>query len=212
MSSCYIPAGRTSKVIKGGLTLQVQTEYASRPTPQITTTIINEGRVVHKIRRDLDKPISSIEEQNRMEVTIKRQHAEIIDIIQSEFYNPESIGKKVLKHEKNMPLRDRLASIPGVKKIFTLDNEGNFISEKASKQFQETFSMIFKNIQELMKLFARTPGVGKTREKGVYEIERDRLYFVSVGSECYFIVVKRLGGEIDYEQVIRDAIRESPFE
>ncbi|MDD3730906.1 MAG: hypothetical protein PHU88_00835, partial [candidate division Zixibacteria bacterium] len=183
-----------------------------RPTPQITTTIINEGRVVHKIRRDLDKPISSIEEQNRMEVTIKRQHAEIIDIIQSEFYNPESIGKKVLKHEKNMPLRDRLASIPGVKKIFTLDNEGNFISEKASKQFQETFSMIFKNIQELMKLFARTPGVGKTREKGVYEIERDRLYFVSVGSECYFMVVKRLGGEIDYEQVIRNAIRESPFE
>ncbi|MDD5425762.1 MAG: hypothetical protein PHN52_04690 [candidate division Zixibacteria bacterium] len=212
MSSCYIPAGRTSKVIKGGMTLQVQTEYASRPTPQITTTIINEGRVVHKIRRDLDKPISSIEEQNRMEVTIKRQHAEIIDIIQSEFYNPESIGKKVLKHEKNMPLRDRLASIPGVKKIFTLDNEGNFISEKASKQFQETFSMIFKNIQELMKLFARTPGVGKTREKGVYEIERDRLYFVSVGSECYFMVVKRLGGEIDYEQVIRNAIRESPFE
>lgn len=212
MSSCYIPAGRTSKVIKGGMTLQVQTEYASRPTPQITTTIINEGRVVHKIRRDLDKPISTVEEQNRMEVTIKRQHAEIIDIIQSEFYNPESIGKKVLKHEKNMPLRDRLASIPGVKKIFTLDNEGNFISEKASKQFQETFSMIFKNIQELMKLFARTPGVGKTREKGVYEIERDRLYFVSVGSECYFMVVKRLGGEIDYEQVIRNAIRESPFE
>lgn len=212
MPSTYIPAGRTSKIVKGGLTLQVQTEYAGRPTPQVTTTIINEGKVVHKIRRDLDKTISSVEEQNRMEITIKRQHAEVLDILQSEFYNPVSFGKKVLKHEKNMPLRDRLASIPGIKKIFTVDNEGNFISEKASKQFNETFAMIFKNIQELMKIFSRQPGVGKTREKGVYEIERDRLYFVSVGSECYFMVVKRQSGEIDYEQAIKAAVRENPFE
>jgi len=212
MPSNYIPAGRTSKIQKDGLALQIQTEYASRPTPQITTTIIKDGQVVHKIRRDLEKPIGSIDEQNLMELTMQRQHSDVLDIIQSEFYNPEKFGQEAIKDQKRPPLRERLASIPGVKKIFTVDNEGNFKTGKGSKQFQQTFSPIFKNMQELMKLFVRLPGVGKTREKGVYEIDRDRLYFVSVGTECYFMVVKRKDAEVDFEQTIKAAIKEDPFE
>ena len=194
------------------MALQIQTEYASRPKPQITTTIIKDGQVVHKIRRDLERPIGSVDEQNKMEVTMQRQHADVLDIIQSEFYNPEKFGREAIKDQKRPPLRERLASIPGVKKIFTVDNEGNFKTEKGSKQFQQMFTPIFKNMTELMKLFSRLPGVGKTREKGVYEIDRDRLYFVSVGTECYFMVVKRKDGEVDYEQAIKAAIKEDPFE
>ncbi|MFZ5978995.1 MAG: hypothetical protein ACOYVF_00030 [Candidatus Zixiibacteriota bacterium] len=212
MSSNYIPAGRTSKIEKEGLALQIQTEYSGRPTPQITTTIIRDGQVVHKIRRDLERPIGSVEEQNRMEITMQKQHADVLDIIQSEFYNPMRFGHEAVKSHNRPPLRERLANIPGVKKIFTVDNDGNFKTEKGSKQFQQMFAPIFKNMQELMKLFSRLPGVGKTREKGVYEIDRDRLYFISVGTECYFMVVKRKDAEVDYEQAIKAAIKEDPFE
>lgn len=61
--------------------LQVQTEYAHRPYPRITTTILNQGQVLHKLEKKLDQAIGSIEEQNLAEDVMKRQHAEVLSLI-----------------------------------------------------------------------------------------------------------------------------------
>jgi len=79
----FIPAGRTSLVKRGDQQLQVQTEYAYRPYPRITTTILNAGQVLHKLEKRLDRPIESIEEQNIAEDVIKRQHQEVVALIGS---------------------------------------------------------------------------------------------------------------------------------
>jgi hypothetical protein len=76
-----IPTGRTSLVKRGKLALQVQTEYAHRPVPRITTTVQKSGQVIQKIERGLDRPIGSIEEKNLLEDRIRKQHAEIVAII-----------------------------------------------------------------------------------------------------------------------------------
>ena len=60
----FIPAGRTSLVNKDGSSIQIQTEYAFRPYPRVTTTILDNGRVLHKVERKLNKGIDSIEEQS----------------------------------------------------------------------------------------------------------------------------------------------------
>jgi hypothetical protein len=80
-SADLIPTGRTSLVKRGKLALQVQTEYAYRPFPRITTTVQKSGQVIQKIERNLDKPISSIEEKNLLEERIRKQHSEILGII-----------------------------------------------------------------------------------------------------------------------------------
>ena len=67
----YIPAGRTSLVRRGGAPIQVQTEYAFRPYPRVTTTILDNGKVLHKVERKLEKGIDSLEEQSHMEEVIR---------------------------------------------------------------------------------------------------------------------------------------------
>jgi len=78
MVTTYIPAGRTSLVKKGGLSLQIQTEYARIPAPRITTTILKNGQVLHKVQRELEYQITSLEEQASTEEIIKRQHMAVV--------------------------------------------------------------------------------------------------------------------------------------
>ncbi len=201
----FIPAGRTSVVKKGGLQLQVQTEYAQRPAPRITTTILNGGQVVNKIERALDHEISSLDEQARVEVSLKRQHQEVIGILQD-----QPTAKPDIAANDGAPESEwagKLMAIPGVQKVYALDNDGNFFSDSGSREFRNTFGPIFRNIRELMTIFGTLSGADCSRESGVYEVERDRLYFASVGSECYFIIVRRVNVTTNYEQEIKSCLK-----
>jgi hypothetical protein len=215
----FIPAGRTSTVKKGEIIFQIQTEYAYRPMPRITTTVSNQGRVVHKIERALDRPVESLEEQNKTEVVIKRQHAEVISILETQDQNapmassapatPQLVTNTAVMAPVVVAFtaEDTLKKIPGVTHVYTLDNEGNFHTDHSSEQFQKTFSPVFRSIRDLIQMFGKEPGVGFMREQGVVEIERDRLYFASSGTECYFVVVRRVNVTIDYEREIKSAIQ-----
>lgn len=209
----FIPSGRTSTVKRGEIILQVQTEYAYRPLPRITTTVLNNGRVLHKIERPLDREVESAEEQTKTEVIIKHQHSEVITILQGDSALPAVHAEEtpeIPKPEERLPrdltVEEKLKKIPGVTHIYTLDNEGNFFTDNSSEQFQRMFSPIFRNIRELIQLFNREAGVGITREQGVVEIEQDRLYFASGGTECYFIVVKRIDMTTNFEREIKLAV------
>lgn len=201
----YIPAGRTSTVKRGNTVLQVQTEYAHRPNPRITTTILDNGRVLHKVERGLDKPIESLEEQRKTEVTLVRQHTEVMSIIQNDpnaanqpkFPKPEPIDVSPLS------AHERIKKIPGVQMVLQMENDGTFSSPELTIEFQKQFAFIFKNLRELLELFEKVPGVGLVRRQGVYEVERDRLYFVSCGDECCFVVVRRVNVTTQYEQELR---------
>ena len=200
---------------RGEIVLQIQTEYAYRPLPRITTTVLNNGRVLHKIERSLDRAVETIDEQAKTEVIIKRQHSEVMSILQgdtplSPFSPTESQSIVVPIAEKAIAEptgEEKIRKIPGVTHVYTLDNEGNFFTDNSSDQFQKMFSPIFRNIKDLIELFGRERGVGITREQGVVEIEQDRLYFVSAGPECYFVVVRRVNVTINYEQELRAAVR-----
>lgn len=207
MATKFIPAGRTSMVKTGGLSLQVQTEYATNPSPRVTTTILQEGQVLHKVQRNLEKPISSIEEQSKMEMTIVRQHADILSILR------DGKATRALKlklaekdEEKNNGSVETLREIPGVRNVYRLDNDGNFVGARTSEQFQESFGPIFQNMHQLLSIFLPDPEKDGKREKGVHEIEEDRLYLVSVGDECYFVVIEPKAGVSDYGDKIRQVV------
>ena len=296
----YIPTGRTSLVKRGELKLQLQTEYASRPAPRITTTISRDGRVLHKIERELAKTIESFEEQQHIERVIRRQHDDISEIIRNPEFDiklgkdpdpeqnrrnveaqqavkamHESDGQDVLLEADGLQLigiapepapsapapyptfagrknaipedeiatpedlerameaeqqeevaaleasespedgeeidpaiyaYERLLVARGVTNVYRVDNQGNFVGHKEDKHFRKKFGAIFKNLHEMMSLFSQLPGHLAERERGVCEIQTDRLYFASVGTECYFVVVERTDGDTNFEKVIRRAI------
>lgn len=206
-TSSYIPVGRTSLVKRGNVDVQVQTEYATRPSPRVTTTLSFQGRVLHKVERNLERAVDTFEEQRAIEQEMRQQHDEILGIIQKESYvSAMKLAPRSPEAERRMTAYDRLMAIPDVDRVFRVDNEGVLLESQPAEEFQQAFGLIFKNLAELMNLFARLPGSAGLREQGVYEIERCRLYFASIGTECFFIVVEPSDLSIDYERLVKAAV------
>lgn len=206
----YIPAGRTSLVDKAGVPLHVQTEYAYRPYPRVTTTILDHGRVLHKVEKKLSKGIDSHEEQCQMEEVIKQQHGEIVAIIKN------NQGKAVPKNEQSETQKlkivseaataDKLSAIPGVERVYQLDREGKFSDTEEASVFKSAYPTLFKGLCEMAKMFMIIPGAEMKREQGVFEIEPDRLYFVSAGNEYFFVKAERADFKTDFEKAIKEII------
>lgn len=188
--------------------MQVQTEYASRPTPRITTTIIREGQVIQKIERNLDNPISSHDEQASTERVIQKQHIEICNILKA---NKKGKNEPEAANTSQAPVTDlsvleRIQSVAGVERIFRLDNDGNFIGAKPSKEFNSAFALVLSSLREILDIFVRIPGIGPTRETGVYEMERNSLYLISMGTEFYIVVTGFPGPEDGFERAFHSAL------
>ncbi len=200
----FIPAGRTSLVKRGSASFQLQTEYAPRPYPRVTTTVLDSGRVIHKVERRLEHAVESLEEQRRIEAAIKQQHGDVLAIIEK--VEPvENGGPASRTHPESAPhpASDQLASVAGFQCLYHLRTDGTFVSSNASKRFRKTFAAVFKNLRQVVDIFPLIPGEKGVRQKGVCEIEADRLYFVSAGSECYFVAVQATEKKINYERALR---------
>jgi hypothetical protein len=226
----FIPAGRTSLVDRGKNIYQIQTEYANRPYARITTTIANNGQVVHKIEKKLEKPIESLDEQSKTEDRIKHQHLEVVGILR---HNGKPTDKKkqedvtvvgtkeqiesneeiveedqffALNNQGYLRLIDRFKDIDGVKYVFQLNYKGHLISNDISSSVKKVYSSVFKNICSLIDVFSTLPGETITREKGVYEIEREKLYLISAGENFYLIVMDRVDPDINYEGYLKSIV------
>ncbi|MBU8932881.1 MAG: hypothetical protein KOO62_02630 [candidate division Zixibacteria bacterium] len=233
--SSFIPAGKTSSIRRGDSSLQIQTEYACRPSPRITTTVLHDGRVLHKFERKLESIIESLQEQNQIEEIIKRQHIDILSTIRS---TPESkpltietpgepseepsthsvptppidgelsIDSSVsdsLSIDPQLSLHERFAQIPGFEHCFQMDNDGQFKSSATESQFRKRFRKAFKSRLDLLEVFPTYESDPTRRESGVYEIERDRLFLISTGDSCLVISINPVGSQTNYEQIIKEA-------
>ena len=206
----FIPVGRTSLVKRGVTSLQVQTEYASRPYPRVTTTVLNSGQVIQKLERKLEHAVESLEEQRPIEAAIQQQHSEVLALIEKGA-PVEKRGLVEHKPHESAPhsMYDRLTSVVGLQRFYRLDVDGAFVSNSASEQFRKTFAPVFKDLQQVIDIFPLMPGEKGVRQKGVCEIEHDRLYFMSAGSECYFVAVQPTDEKIDYETALRQFLVDS---
>ncbi len=232
----YIPSGRTSLVKKDGAGLQIQTEYAYRPYARITTTIIHEGQVLHKIEKKLVKPIESFEEQAVMENRMNKQHQDVVAIIKendasSLLQKSESQKIKIAKQTqetatienniesdiapqaspKEFSFDDKFKAIAGVKYVYHLNIDGEFVNKIESDNFKKSFSVVFKSISELIEIFTLMPGVTFSRQCGVYEVERNKLYLVSSGDDIYFVLIEKALSAINYEKELKTIITPSYF-
>jgi hypothetical protein len=205
----FIPTGRTSLVKKGTIALQVQTEYAPRPYPRVTTCVAHSGQVIHKIEKKLDKSIESLDEQNRMEQFMRQQHQEVVNTIQTEtFVSTFAFKDKLESNNRHLSLFDRVASIDGVERIYRLSARGEWAHPTESDQFKRQYPDIFAGLRDLLDVFSPTTGAdgAMRRQLGVYEVMRDRLYLASTGGDCYFIAVKQKQNHIHFESAIKEAV------
>lgn len=194
----YIPIGLTSQVTGESVTLQIQTEYATRPYHRVTSTITDAGRVVRKVESKLPGPVTSPEEQQTAERLIRKQHGEIVSLIRDSGL-PGSNSKPTVEpmSETKSSLETQIRSVTGVQRVFVLNRDGDFVGGRISREFRKAFAPIFRNMSELLQVFQILPGGGGSRESGVYEVERDHLYLISTGLDFFFVVAESSDGQSD---------------
>ncbi len=69
---------------RGDAEIQLQTEYAPRPTPRITSSILLSGELLHKIETPLESEIETQEQLEKVERLILRQHGEALKALKSQ--------------------------------------------------------------------------------------------------------------------------------
>lgn len=189
MAAQFIPSGRTSIVKSGETELQMQTEYAARPQPRVTTTIFSKGQVLHKVEKTIGKEIESIEEMHRIEDIIKAQHLEISKIIRAKGLPTVPESRIGLAPDKTRS--ERLRDLPEIEQVFLVTFDGQITENKSvTGQFKKMFKHVFKELPNMIMVFGELPGPNFRREQGLYEIEEGRILLASTGIDFYLILIK----------------------
>jgi len=189
MAQQYIPAGRTSIVKKGKTAFQLQTEYAASPRSRVTTTIFSDGRVLHKIEKTIEFPVSSIEEMHRVEDIIKAQHLEVSSIIREQGLPSKPESQKGTPAVKTRS--QQIGQLEEVEMVVRITPEGKIAEDRnISSEFKKLFKHIVRELPQMIRVFASMPGQPDKREDGIYELEEGRILLASTGVEFFLILVK----------------------
>ncbi|NMC42413.1 MAG: hypothetical protein GYA46_00715 [candidate division Zixibacteria bacterium] len=189
MAESFIPSGRTSVVKKGDVTFQLQTEYARLPRPRVTTSVSLNGRVLHKIERDLPGELDSLERMHEAEEVIKSQHLEVARVLKE---TPLSKEPETDPHPIEGRIRsEEVRKLEGVERVFLVTPDGELMGDRqTTAQFRKLFKHLIRELPEMLKVFSALPGPGRRREDGIYEIEAGRILLASTGAEFYLILIK----------------------
>jgi hypothetical protein len=190
MAGSFIPAGRTSVVKKGDVAFQLQTEYARLPRPRVTTSVSLNGRILHKIEKDLSAEIDSLDRMHEVEDIIKTQHLEVAKVLRETPLSrepethPQPIEGKIRSEE--------VRKIEGVERVFLVTPDGELIGDRqTTAQFRKLFKHLIKELPEMLKVFSALPGPGRRREDGIFEVDPGRILLVSTGAEFYLILIRQ---------------------
>jgi hypothetical protein len=108
-NSHLIPAGRTARLKRGDSEVQVQTEYAPRPTPRITSSILISGELLHKIETPLESAIETQEQLEKVERQMLRQHSEALKALKNQ---PEAERSRFSFETMKVRLKERESHKP----------------------------------------------------------------------------------------------------
>jgi len=128
--------------------IQIQTEFAWNPHPRITTSIVLDGVVIHKIQKDWKGQLETEEEQQIIGRYINRQHDEVEKIVKS---NQEFILNYTKSVGKEMDF-DAIIEIEGVRRAFLLTSDGlmtPFREEEIEIERVQLFEKLFELVEFL---------------------------------------------------------------
>ncbi len=162
-----IPAGRTARLKRGDSEVQLQTEYAPRPTPRITSSILLSGELLHKIETPLDSAIETQEQLERVERLMLRQHSEALKALKDQ---PDTGRSRLSFETMKAHLTDReekkpQKQIPGTSGTLRPDQTSQLV--RLAHEAEKTKSLEIEKLSESDKV----RNVKRTTLERLYEIE-----------------------------------------
>jgi len=121
------PLGRVSAINTPEGTYHIQTEFALRPEPRVTTTVIFNGKVVHKDNYTCSPEILEEASRDLLDTILAEQHKKVKESWQREkgashkATKPEKSPAPVDKSQQTDIIRENLEKIKGIKEVVVLD-------------------------------------------------------------------------------------------
>ncbi|MEW5874549.1 MAG: hypothetical protein AB1752_05130 [Candidatus Zixiibacteriota bacterium] len=165
----YIPQGKLGAHRLGSKLFQVQTEFAHRPHPRVTSSVILDGRIVHKTDKEWSGGMESEAERAALDALIADQHKATLEMVQAravEFLGVES----PIAASPGYPtptIRDTieevLRSVPYTIGFYEFDNEGEVVHRSAFRDMVADWDREFAAVSSLVYGLPEIIKVGEFR-------------------------------------------------
>ena len=179
--SKYQPPGRLSKVSGQDYIIQIQTEFAWVPHPRITTSVVLDGVIIHKIQKDWNGSLDNEEEQQVVGRYINRQHDEVEKIVKS---NQEFILNYTKSAGKDAEF-DGIVDLEGVETAFLLSADG-LMTPFREEEIELEKVQLFERLFELVEFLDTITRMGSMEE--TYLVLDDDRIMIFRYRDCFLII------------------------
>jgi hypothetical protein len=199
-----LPAGLLSETRFGDTKFFVQTEFATRPQPRVTTTISLDGAVVEKVENIWEKLPQTEEEKEAIETCLREQHQRVLKTIKEKkgnliSFEPGQVEENPYEDETIIKLRQELSKTKGVKGwVFLLSGSRMtmyLLSEPEDRKGED----LMWQINELSLFLPKVIEMGNFRG-GILTSSQKRLLFVPFHRH---MVGLKLDPSVDCEKLVK---------
>ena len=199
-----IPSGLSSEAKLKHAKFCVQTEFAQRPRPRVTTTISRDGVVVEKVENVWEGLPQNEEEKEKIEKFLRRQHQEVLAKITREMDEsaaPPGEAEKMVPPDQTVIGRidQELSGIDGVLGWVHVSGEDVVTSHHLSPPETKGISDLIHPLRDLSSLLASVCDWGNF-VGGILESPRSSELCMPVGT--HFLVV-----QLDFRVNLKDLTR-----
>lgn len=181
--------------------IQIQTEYAWTPHPRITTSVVLDGVIIHKIQKDWKGNLESDEERNIVSQLINKQHDEVESIINS---NRDIILNYSQNPEKKSDF-SAINQIAGVRKALFLTSDG-IISPFNDEEIDPGQIKMFEQLFELVEVVDFCTRLG-TMEEAYLVIDQDRIMIFKYKDEYLIVTLEEEASSRDTAKKIVEFLK-----
>lgn len=172
----YIPPGQLGYHKIGEKVLQVQTEFATRPKPRVTSSVVVDGRIVHKADREWLDDLSSDESRQKLEAALGEQHKATMALVHEravEFIGGQSVvtATPAPGYEASTfrdTIEEVLRTVPYIMALYEFDQEGQVVYRAQFRDMVAEWEREFEAISAIVFGMPSVIRVGDFRQGIVY--------------------------------------------
>jgi len=184
------PAGRTSSVTWEGKIFQVQTEFVTRPNPKVVSSIILDGKLIHKVEKSW-KGGTKAEDQEEIEQFLKKEHEKVARALKKNPYDFLSGGKEDFQSQVQ-----RLSELKEIDNPFILMYDGSLLfSDKKDEVFLDKFCKTIPQALRLASALTDSSKLGEIRA-GVLDYPPDKVIWIYYNDRVWAAFLKK-GSPVD---------------
>ena len=199
-----IPNGLISEANFKDTKFCVQTEFAQRPQPRVTTTISLNGEVVEKVENIWERLPQTEEDKQKIEKFLKRQHQQVLEKIREKsekFASPQREKEKVASAEEDVVLKvnQELSGTDGVFGWILLSKDDEIIAPGISQSEIKDTVDFARRVKDLSIFLPSVTRLGNF-VGGILEAPGSCILFSPL--QAQFLAVK-LDPKVDFKNLVK---------